>query len=535
MSIAIPSEDDVLSLALAFFADAHRDPLTGRSPQLGPRSFLGHEARAIAQIVGEVLAAVKSADDDGVPGGVYVDDQGVTRTRNSSKALDDWAYVLGLPSNVADYGRNGATNARGGGATAAGTPGLSVAAGAGLTDGSGQVELVLRTGFTVPALGSVGVTVDAVTPGAAGNLAAGTPLRWTSPPPGLATTLTLTAALKDGYDSESDIALAQRLVRFMQAAVEGGTASDYRRWAESAEDGNGALVGVARAYVYPLRDGTGSVTVVPVLGGSGAARDPGATKAAQIQAWIDGLRIASDHAIVQRPYFNTSTEQLKISVRVVEAPQFPFDWVADPALPVAVVSGAASTDQLVVDQSPLPGALALAVALGKKPRIAFNIATFSAVPVVAAVLAVAADTPTAGQSTLTLDKKLPVAALALAEVLPASDVTTPVALSILAYTDSIGPSRASGFAAAGDYWVDRLTVAGIAAAALSARDPATGSPCVAWNPLTGNPAGTTDPGVTIRVGIGVETTDDYQLHDNVPGLGPQLPNVTQILVRRAAR
>ena len=534
MSITVPTEDEVISLALAFFADAHRDPLTGRSPQLGPRSFLGHEARALAQLVGEVLAAVKSADDDGVPG-VYVDAQGVTRTRNSSRALDDWAFVLGLPSNVADFGRNGAQAARGGGATAAGTPGLMVSAGAGLTDGSGQVELVLRTGFAMPALGSVGVTVDAVTTGAAGNLAAGTPLRWTSPPPGLASTLTLTAPLRDGYDQESDVALALRIVRFMQSAVEGGTASDYRRWAESAEDGSGALVGVARAYVYPLRDGTGSVTIVPVLGGSGAARDPGTTKRAQIQAWVDARRIASDTAIVQRPYFNTSTEQLVVAVRVVEAPAFPFDWIKDPALPVAVVSGTADTDQLVVDQSPLPGALALAVALGKKPRIAFNIPTYSAVPIVAAVVAVATDTPTAGQATLTLDRKLPVNALSLAEVLPASDVTTPVALAVLAYTDSVGPSRASGFAAAGDYWVDRLTVAGIAAAALSARDPATGAACVAWNPLVGNPAGTTEPGVTIKVGIAAESTDDYALHDNVPGQGPQMPNVQSIIVRRAAR
>ena len=535
MSITIPREDEVLSLALAFFADAHRDPLTGRSPQLGPRSFLGHEARALAQLVGEVLAAVRAADDDGVPGGVYVDAQGVTRTRNSSKALDDWAFDLGLPSNVADFGRNGAQPARGGGATAAGTPGLMVAAGAGLTDNSGQVELVLRTGFTMPALGSVGVALDAVTPGAAGNLAAGTPLRWTSPPPGLASTLTLAAPLRDGYDAESDVALALRIVRFMQAAVEGGTASDYRRWAESAEDGSGALVGVARAFVYPLRDGTGSVTVVPVLGGSGSARDPGATKRAQIQAWVDARRIASDTAYVVRPYFNTATEQLVVAVRVVEAPAFPFDWVADPALPIKVVSGAASTDQLVVDQSPLPGALALAVAAGKKPRVAFCIPTYGAVPLVAAVTGVAADTPTAGQSTLTLDAKLPVNALALADVLPASDATIPVALAVLAYTDSVGPSRASGFADPADYWADRLTVGGVAEAALSARDPATGARCLAWSPLVGNPAGTTEPGVTVKVGAAAESTDDYQLHDNVPDRGPQLPNVAQILVRKAAR
>ena len=45
----------------------------------------------------------------------------------------------------------------------------------------------------------------------------------------------------------------------------GGTAADIREWAETAEDGAGALVGVVRAYVYPLRDGVGSADVVPLL------------------------------------------------------------------------------------------------------------------------------------------------------------------------------------------------------------------------------------------------------------------------------
>ena len=535
MAYTLPTDEEILSLALAHFAVAHADPLTGKSPPLGPRDFLGQEARALASLLRGVLAGVQAADADAIPGGVYVDENGVTRTRNSSKALSDWAYVIGLPSNVSDYGRNGAQPARGGGGTATGTPGVVIPGGAQLTDSSGTVTLVLRSGVTVGGGGSVGVAVDASTTGSAGNLAAGTVLRWSSPPAGLSSTLTLTTSLSGGYDQEGDVDLALRIVRRLQDRPKGGTAADYREWAESAEDGSGALVGVARAYVYPLRDGTGSVTVVTVLGGSGAARDPGATKRNQIQAWIDGLRIASDTAIVQRPYFNTSTEQLKIAVRVVEQPQFPFDWIEDPALPVAVVSGTSGTDQLVVDQSPLPGSLALAVAAGKKPRIAFCIPTYSAIPVVAAVLSVATDTPTMGQATLTLSSKLPVNALALAEVLPASDVTTPVALKILEHTDSIGPSRASGFAAAGDYWVDRLTVAGIAAAALSARDPDTGAACVAYNPLTGNPAGTTEPGVSIKIGIAAESTDDYELHDNVPGQGPQLPNVTQILVRKAAR
>ena len=193
----------------------------------------------------------------------------------------------GLPDG-GTYGRLAAQAARNGGATAYGTGGVVVATGAQLTDPSATTTVKLRTGFTMPGGGSQAIIIDAVTTGTSGNLPAGTVLRWSSPPPGLQATVTLTTAISGGRDAESDVDLALRLVRRLQNPPKGGTAADIREWAESAEDSDGALVGVLRSYQYPLRDGVGGVDVVALLAGTGQSRDPGATKAAQIQTWLDG-------------------------------------------------------------------------------------------------------------------------------------------------------------------------------------------------------------------------------------------------------
>lgn len=133
--ITLPTEAEVLNLAVAYLQVAHT--VGGIVPPAGPRSFVGQEARALAGLFGEVLGYAKAIDADGVPGGIYTDAAGVTRTRNSSQALDNWAFVLGLPSDVSGkYGRRGATAARGGGATATGSAGVIVSTAAQLVDAS---------------------------------------------------------------------------------------------------------------------------------------------------------------------------------------------------------------------------------------------------------------------------------------------------------------------------------------------------------------------------------------------------------------
>lgn len=518
MATTFPTAAEILESAIACFQTAHIDPLTNLSPPVGPNDFLGQQARALAGLIGEVLSAAEGADRDAVPG-VYTDANGVTRTRNSSKALDDWAETLGLPSNSASkFGRKSPQAGKNGAATAYGSPTVVVSTGAQLTDPSGTITVKLRTGFTMPGGGSQAIIIDAVTTGTSGNLPAGTVLRWSSPPPGLSATVTLTTALSGGLDTESDVDLASRLVRRLQNAPKGGTAADIRAWAESAEDGSGALVGVVRAYVYPLRDGVGSADVVSLLTGTGQSRDPGATKAAQIQTWLDGKRIATDAIRVVRPRFK-SGEELTITVKVQPAADYDFEW-SDAAGATLVVSGTGGSTTLTTDQNPQRQSLRDAIDNGIKPRIAINIAG-TPTPFVSRVTAYSG-------ANLTLETALPATLAGGETVEPAGGVTTPVAAAVLAYVNSVGPARGS-YADELDIWEDVVSIGRIAEVALAARDSTTGDRVSRWIPEAGNA-----DGVTIAIGSDPATGDDYKLYDNVPNQGPQLPKVAAIIIKRVS-
>ena len=51
--ISLPSESDLLSLAIAYFQTAHT--VGGIVPPAGPRSFIGQQARALVGLLGEIL------------------------------------------------------------------------------------------------------------------------------------------------------------------------------------------------------------------------------------------------------------------------------------------------------------------------------------------------------------------------------------------------------------------------------------------------------------------------------------------------
>lgn len=517
MAAIFPTEQEVFEAAIGYFQVAHRDPITGLAPPVGPNDFLGQQARALSGLIGEVLTAAQGADYDAVPG-TYTDATGVTRTRNSTAALDNWAYVLGVPSSTpGTYGRLAAQAARNGGATAYGTGGTVVATDAQLTDPSGQITVKLRTGFTMPGGGSQAVIIDAVTTGTAGNLPAGTILRWSSPPPGLNSTVTLTTALSDGFDVETDVALALRIVARLLSPPKGGTCADIREWVITAEDSAGLLLGFVDAACYPLRDGVGSVDVVGLLGGSGQARDPGATKAAQLQAWLDKKRIATDTIRVVRPRFK-SGEELTIAIEIHPSTDYDFEW-SDAVGTTLVVSGTSGATTLVTDQNPQRASLRTAVDNGEKPRIAINIAG-TPTPFVSRVTAYSG-------ANLTLETALPATLAGGETVWPAGGATATVAAAILAYVDSAGPARGA-YADPLDPWEDNISIGRIAEVALSARDSASGDRVCVWAPDVG--VGT---GCTIKIGAGAASGNDFFLYDNVPGQGPQLPEVKAIVVKRA--
>lgn len=497
---------------------------------MGPHSYCGQQAVALANLLSDVLGYAASVDNDAIPGTYFDATTGVTATKNSSAALASWAYTLGLPSGTPGvFGRRGAVAARGGAATAAGSVGVIIGTGDQLTDLSGKVVVKARAGITINSDPSMnGIVIDAVTLGKAGSLPAGATLRWSSPPPGLASTVTLTTALTGGDDLESDVQLALRITAHLLSPLRGGNASHYKFWAENAEDSDGRIVAIDRCYPLPGRNGTGSIDLVITQAGSGSGRDPGATVATQVAAWVETQRPVGDGGVrVVRPYF-PSDQKLYILVRVQPSTGFEFDWDDDQGTGGGTTSTGSSGTSLILSTTTPPTALATAVDAGSKPRIQVSLPGY-ATPFVARVTAYADNTPS-GKCTLTLDTALLADPGSGATVYAGGPCVLPVAAAVISYVDGVGPSRRSGYAPASDVWEDSVTLARIAHAAILATSE--GQAVCVTSPNVGDitSPSTVKPGVLIKIGSGSYTAADFQLLDPYPTHGPQLPEVAAVIV-----
>jgi uncharacterized phage protein gp47/JayE len=175
--------------------------------------------------------------------------------------------------------------------TLSGIPGASVLAGTQLSSAHGErynlledVTLVAETAIA---------RVEAVTPGAAGNLAIGA-LTLVSPVPGIkSTAIVAMDGLTGGTDAESDASLRERLMYRIQRPPRGGAAHDYEAWAKE-------VPGVTRVWVAPETPEPGYVTVRFV-------RDddenfiPSADEIGRVQTHIDQVRPVQAHVHVLAP------------------------------------------------------------------------------------------------------------------------------------------------------------------------------------------------------------------------------------------
>lgn len=514
--LRIYGEQETLALAVTYLQQLYPGKATH------PRSYLGGHARALAQLVAAIQVAISDANRDGIPAVEVV--EGALQSRCSTGRLDEWAQVFGLPSNrgVGVFGRNGPQVATGGAGAVTGAVGVAVAAGALLSDLSGQIQVELVTGLLIPVNGTVDGLFQATVPGAAGNLPVGTKLRWLAPPAGLAATVTLTTALTGGYEIESDLDLILRLLRRLQDPPKGGTAVDFRTWAEAATDPQGRSLGITRAHVFPKRDGILSVDVLALIGGSGKARDPGAQRAAQLQVFLDGKRVVCDTVRVLRPYFDA--DGIRVRIRGVAQPAYAFDW--DESSPAALGLGlpivTATNTSITVATSSIPARLTSAL-LGGQPRVQVSLPSASPLPVQRRVVNLAQ----AGFNTsFILDSALPAVPQVGDRVWPGGGCVEPVALACLTYVDNVGPSKQSGFAdTVTDAWEGKITIGRLAQAALGAR-AADGGLVLVYSPKVGQGVG-----VNVATGLGAFSGLDYALYDNqVGGLSPQVAWVYSIIV-----
>jgi uncharacterized phage protein gp47/JayE len=157
-----------------------------------------------------------------------------------------------LDRHGADYGiARLAASFAAGTARVTGTAGAAVGAGALLANGAGLRFRVLA-GATVPASGTIDVTVRAVEAGAASNTLAGAPLTLVAPAPGLVEAATTPGGIGGGTDEETDDRYRERLLFRLQNPPHGGAPADYVMWARE-------IAGVTR--VWPVRAAFGPGTI----------------------------------------------------------------------------------------------------------------------------------------------------------------------------------------------------------------------------------------------------------------------------------
>lgn len=459
--LSVYTEDQIFDAALNYFR------LSFPTQDLSDRGLFGLFARAFARFASLAQYQLLQVDNDAVPA-YQQDADGNVRSRCSSAALDAWAFVFGLPSGVPGiYGRRGATISTGGTTTPSGTAGTVVPAGTQAADSTGQVLVQTTAAITLdgpPNTQSVGVI--SVTAGAAANLPVGSLLTWVSPPAGLAATATFSTALVGALDRESDVDLLARLLRRIQNPPRGGTANDYRTWAELSTDvTTGAQLGINRAYIYPLRNGLGSVDVVPFQNGSGAGRIPGAATLAKLLAYLETQRPVTAKVRV----VSALAIALRLRVRIVPSTAkggvYGFDW-NDQGVATAVSAHDATAKTI---SCAAPARLKAAVDSGRKPRIQLiNSAPLAdVVPFQARVLSYVAGTP----DVLTLDSFPSSGPIDAVDYFWAGGgAVDAVAARLLAYVDQAGPSRQSGFADPYDAWESDVTLARITDVVMETKD-----------------------------------------------------------------
>ncbi len=152
------------------------------------------------------------------------------------------------------------------------------------TDPAGNRYQVYITGVA-DANGEAELTLASIDTGDEVNIAVGTKITWTNPPPGSTPTATvITEDFSGGSPPEDDAAFSARLGSRIAHKPAAGNDAQFRAWAREAS------VAVLDAFIYPTAFNAGSVLVVPVqkrgASTSPTARLPNAAVIAAVTARV---------------------------------------------------------------------------------------------------------------------------------------------------------------------------------------------------------------------------------------------------------
>lgn len=177
-------------------------------------------------------------------------------------------------------------------------------------NGAQSLDFTTQSDATIPAAGTVDISVTCSTPGTVGNVQAGTIVLKGSDSVAGITAVINNAAFSGGTDEESDESLQARIAYYNQNQIRSyvGSPSDYKRWALS-------VAGTGTATVISAKDDSGLVTII-LTDANGAPASSDLCKAVNdyiMQPDDPDLRLAPTNALllVQPP------EIVQVSVSAV--------------------------------------------------------------------------------------------------------------------------------------------------------------------------------------------------------------------------
>jgi len=460
--------------------------------------YLGKWSRVLALTLWSLKKSIEDADADAAPS-----------DRSSDAAVEVWCFLLGLSNGAGGFGKKLAQPATGGVASVTGVNGTTYANGLLALGPDRKTKFSLSVGVTVPGIppgkGSVAGTFVAETPGVVGNLQAGSKLTWISPPANSDPSCVLSQALAGGTDVESKSAALERIYERLQHPPKGGTAFDWRTWAE-------AVATVVRSYGYPIRNGTGTVDEVVTIAGSGLGRAPDSTLLAAVEAAFDASRLVCVEGRRALAPYMPAEHALTVQVRAVPAaPQYDWDWDDTVGGPWAVAAYSSSGPVTLQLSAAIAPDLVAKVYNGSKPRI--QVVNSNGPVVVEQVRCLGYDGRT---QLLTLESALTGTPLIGDAVFAGGPIPAVVGTQIRDYVDSLGPSRTSGFADALDAWDDTVRTERISQIVIDSLDTDGSRVIEDIVKVAGVPQ------ITIAVGTDPPTTDNWQAPDDSLN-GPELP------------
>ena len=220
-----------------------------------------------------------------------------------------------------------------------GTPGAAVPNLEPMTHPASGLLFETRSAGVIPAGGSLDVNVGAISTGIQTNLEVGQELQFDITPVGLVAGAAIVVELTQGIDEESDNDLRDRILNRIGEPAAGGNRNDWEQFVIEA------LASVATAYVYPNRNGLGTVDLVGLKAGSGSARTLSAGENATILTAVDALRPVT--ATARMLTVTTSDTDVEITLVPESDPVNAFDWID--SVPPTIASYVSGTRKLTFD------------------------------------------------------------------------------------------------------------------------------------------------------------------------------------------